>query len=129
VAEAYEVRRESACEPSIDAKRPLALHRPSANGRLNWGWAKVLSDPEARKKYDAYGKEGLKGVACHMREYIPRWSTRMRPLIGRAEASAAAGGGAGGGFDFNFRDSHDIFKDFFGAPPTSTLLFAIPPEV
>merc|ERR1712130_606236 len=46
----------------------------------------VLSNPEARKVYDKYGKEGLKKGGGHGRQP----------------------------FDFNFRSANDIFKEFFG---------------
>lgn len=51
----------------------------------------VLSDDEARKKYDAGGKDALK------------------------PENAQRGGGGGSPFNFNFgRSAHDVFKDAFG---------------
>lgn len=47
----------------------------------------VLSDPDKRRQYDAYG---------------------------HAAFDQGAGGGAGGGFDFNNMDMGDIFGDIFG---------------
>lgn len=55
----------------------------------------VLSNPEARKIYDQYGKDGLKG--------------------GGGGGRGGEGGFGGFGFNgFKFQDANDIFKQFFG---------------
>eukprot|EP00775_Hariotina_reticulata_P009080 gene9080-9250_t len=51
----------------------------------------VLSDPEKRQVFDAYGEEGLKGGG-----------------------PTGGGAGPGGAHHFNFRSADDVFKEFFG---------------
>mmetsp|Transcript_32885 Transcript_32885/g.87225 ORF Transcript_32885/g.87225 Transcript_32885/m.87225 type:complete len:251 (-) Transcript_32885:154-906(-) len=60
----------------------------------------VLSDPEKRRMYDAYGKEAFNGGSSG-------------PQPGYA-GSSAFGGNPFGGRRYQFRNAEDIFAEFFG---------------